>query len=317
LREAAVNGSLNLPLPGSGNTVARLAALAELGSEDLAAARLGEGHADAMAILAELGSGRTDGAWGVWAAAPAALSALRTVGGWRLSGRRPWCSGAWACTRALVTASTEQGIRLFSIDTGDPGLSAVADTWPAVGMGATDSRTLEFAGVAAVPVGGVDEYLTRVGFWHGAVGVAACWYGGAVGVARALLGRAAADAQAGQEDPHRLAHLGAVDANLTCAAATLRDAAARIDADPQADQAWLAGRVRAVVESCAVAVLDRVGRACGAGPLCQDGEHARRVADLTVYLRQSHAERDLQSLGAFAAERSEPRTAWSLSAGCE
>ncbi len=35
--------------------------------------------------------------------------------------------------------------------------------------------------------------------------------------------------------------------------------------------------------------------------LCRDGEHAARVADLTVYLRQSHAERDLQHLGALAA----------------
>ena len=49
-------------------------------------------------------------------------------------------------------------------------------------------------------------------------------------------------------------------------------------------------------------MLDRVGRALGAGPLCLDPVHAQRVADLPVYLRQSHAERDLAGLGALAAD---------------
>ncbi|HEY2199001.1 MAG TPA: acyl-CoA dehydrogenase, partial [Mycobacterium sp.] len=37
------------------------------------------------------------------------------------------------------------------------------------------------------------------------------------------------------------------------------------------------------------------------GPLCLDEQHARAVADLTVYVRQSHAERDLAALGSLAA----------------
>jgi hypothetical protein len=49
--------------------------------------------------------------------------------------------------------------------------------------------------------------------------------------------------------------------------------------------------------------VGRVGRALGAGPLAHDEAHGRRVADLTVYLRQHHAERDLARLGALAAER--------------
>jgi hypothetical protein len=58
----------------------------------------------------------------------------------------------------------------------------------------------------------------------------------------------------------------------------------------------LARQVRAVVEAAATETIDRVGRALGAGPLCLDAAHAARVADLTVYLRQSHAERDLEEL---------------------
>ena len=49
---AVKSGRLNLPLPGSGRTRERWAALADLAGEDLSLARLAEGHADALAILA-------------------------------------------------------------------------------------------------------------------------------------------------------------------------------------------------------------------------------------------------------------------------
>jgi hypothetical protein len=35
----------------------------------------------------------------------------------------------------------------------------------------------------------------------------------------------------------------------------------------------------------------------GAGPYCKDRQFARLIADLPVFLRQSHAERDLAALG--------------------
>jgi hypothetical protein len=44
-------------------------------------------------------------------------------------------------------------------------------------------------------------------------------------------------------------------------------------------------------------VLAVVGRSLGAGPLAHDGPHAQRVADLSVYVRQHHGERDLAALG--------------------
>jgi hypothetical protein len=79
----------------------------------------------------------------------------------------------------------------------------------------------------------------------------------------------------------------------------LQTAARRIDEDPldsTSEGRALAGVVRHVVESGATEVLDRVGRATGAEPLGHDAAHARRVADLTVYLRQSHAEADMAAL---------------------
>ena len=53
---AVESGRLNLPMPGSGRTRERWAALADLAEQDLSLARLAEGHVDALAILAELGA---------------------------------------------------------------------------------------------------------------------------------------------------------------------------------------------------------------------------------------------------------------------
>jgi hypothetical protein len=62
-----------------------------------------------------------------------------------------------------------------------------------------------------------------------------------------------------------------------------------------------ARRVRAIVEKAADEALIRTDRALGPGPLCLDERHARAVVDLSVYVRQSHAERDLAVLGSLAA----------------
>ncbi|MFI5936989.1 acyl-CoA dehydrogenase [Actinoplanes sp. NPDC051494] len=293
----------NLPLPGHGATAERFRRLAAIARRDLVDARLAEGHADAVAIRAELGDRTQDqpGArWGVWAAAPSSVRAGHSAHGWTLTGDRPWSSGAAWCTDALVTADTGDGIRLFAVRNEAPHATALDGTWPAIGMAGSDSRTVRFAAAPARPVGGPGAYVDRPGFWHGGIGVAACWYGGALGVADTL--RTAGPTLG----PHGLAHLGAVDVALGAAGAVLAEAAARIDADPRADAEHLAVRVRATVERTATEVVDRVGRALGAGPLCRDGEHARRVADLTVYLRQSHAESDLEHLGRLLVKEETP-----------
>ncbi len=304
VQQARSAGLLDLPLPGSGRTAARLAALTAWGRADLVFARLAEGHADAVAILAELGGVEPgDDLWGVWAAVPRSVRARREGDGWLLDGDRPWCSGAGVCTRALVTAvDGDDEIRLFAVavSQGQP----LDGTWPAVGMAGSDSRTVRFTAAPAVPVGGPGGYVDRPGFWHGGIGVAACWHGGALGIADALL-RAA---RSRPPDPHALAHLGAVAVTVAATGTLLQHAATVIDADPKQPLPELAATVRLAAEATGTQVMDRVGRALGAGPLCLDHAHARRIADLTVYLRQSHAEADLAGLG--AAIRDGAETPW-------
>jgi len=68
--------------------------------------------------------------------------------------------------------------------------------------------------------------------------------------------------------------------------------------------------VRTAVETSAEAVMRHAGRAFGATPLCRNARFARRMADLPVFLRQGHAERDLETLGRLSQHTESP--AWTL-----
>ena len=308
VRQWLSSGELDLPLPGRGDTAQRWRRLAALTEIDVVAGRLAEAHTDAVAILTELtGSGPgADQWWGVWAAesGEAALSAREDGTRVLLDGTKPWCSGAGLCTHALVTARLPSGQRgLFAVDLAAPGVRVLPDRWSNAGMAESDTRSVQFDAVPARPVGEPGEYLSRPGFWHGAAGVAACWLGAARAVAAALYQRASSS----RADAHTLAHLGAVDAALAAADATLTAVAHAFDADPdnRGGAAELhARRARAVVETAVDETLTRTARALGPAPLAMDAEHARRVADLAIYVRQSHAELDLERLGALAAGQS-------------
>lgn len=302
------SGRLELPLPGSGRTEERWERLALLAEDDIVAARIAEAHVDAVAILHELGGKPPDSGqlWGVWAAeSPEAVVTATDVGGgaFTLSGTKVWCSGAGFCTHALVTARLADRTRgLFAVALVDHAVKALPSTWWNAGMASSDTRPVQFTNAQAVAVGDPGDYLNRPGFWHGAIGVAACWLGGARRVADPLYRCARSESA----DAYSLAHLGAVDAALAAGEAMLTTAAAQVDADPfdRANTAQLlARRARAIVEHAADEAITRTGRALGPGPLCQDGRHAQRVADLSIYIRQSHAERDLAALGRLAGHR--------------
>ena len=102
----------------------------------------------------------------------------------------------------------------------------------------------------------------------------------------------------------------AVQAALFGARNTLHTCATYLDQNPAADSQLLARQARAQIEACAEHVIAHVGRALGAGPFCKDPQFARLSADLPVFLRQSHAERDLQVLGELAAQS--PARHWPL-----
>jgi alkylation response protein AidB-like acyl-CoA dehydrogenase len=283
-----------LPPPGAGDTLERWRHLAHLGARDLCLAKVLEAHHDAEAILRELqapplAAGQLAAVWAAEGpAATLAFDARRST----LSGTKPWCSGAGWVDTALVTVRTDGKCRLYRADLRGARIQCDAQDWQATGMGRIPSATAHFDQVPAVEVGTADAYLQRPGFWHGGAGIAACWYGAATALAEPLQCSAKA-----AEPGVAAGLLGQVDMTLSACAALLRELAALIDADPTRAHMTDVVRMRSVVERGCVQTLDLVARALGPGPMCMDQAHARRWSDLTVFIRQSHADRDWQQLG--------------------
>lgn len=316
LADLVAAGIDRLPLPGSGGTIERWRILSEVAAQDLSLAKLFEGHTDALAIRRELGAAAAPAGslWGTWCAEPPdarvtmeALAGDRAGGApVRLHGTKAWCSGAQRVTHALLSGWNGDGEPcLAEVALDQPAVTVTDQGWHAVGMAQSGSVDVRFDGAVARRIGRAGDYVGRPGFWQGGAGIAACWFGGALGIAR--LARRFCGAA---PDAHRLAHLGAIDSALAAAAAVLRESAAWIDAHPRDDARLVALRARLVVEDAAHALIEHACRATGAGPLCRDARFAQAVADLPVYLRQSHAERDLATLGQMILDAE--TTPWKL-----
>lgn len=296
-----------LPDPASGGTLYRWSVLATVGAIDLEVARALEPHVDALSILAEAGHREwapTGSTWGVYAAEGpgqrlSAVPTQRSTGGdedWSLTGVKPWCSLASQVSHALITAwVSEHGRGLFAVDLSDPGVKTEDQPWVARGLSRIVSGPLRLDTVSARPVGHPSWYLERDGFAWGGIGVAAVWFGGAVGVFRRML------EQPATRSPDQIAayHLGMLDARLTALRALFVSVAQEVDAGRagSAVGGLAAARLRLATAECVDEVLLRAGHALGPAPLTQEAGHAQRVADLQVYVRQHHAERDAAVLG--------------------
>ncbi len=291
-----------LPLPGHGETARRHFRLLKIGREDLSLARLAEAHFDAVAILAEAGRIPEPGAtYGVWASErPGFHLTLTTQGDEVLvNGTKMFCSGASIIDRALVTVEASEPILLdIDLHSNQNALDIDSSAWKPKAFALTNTATVAFR-EARVPrdraVGGPGWYLSRPGFWHGAIGPASCWAGGALGLLDYVQSQT-------RNDPHTLAHKGAMEAAAWTMRAALEASGNEIDGDPGNAAAAHARAliVRHVIEQRCTEILDRFGRAYGPHPFAFVDETSLRCEELKIYLRQCHAERDLAVLGALS-----------------
>ena len=156
---------------------------------------------------------------------------------------------------------------------------------------ATGSVTFDITAPEDAAVGEPGFYLSRPGFWHGAIGVAACWAGGARGVHQTTLRHAAPDR------PHVAANLGRSAAECWAMESVLDRAAGDIDATPINVDIHYALQLRHLVATSCSRVLDASRRATGPGPYVFDPEHAQRIDDLALVIEQQHHEEDLAEIG--------------------
>jgi hypothetical protein len=294
-RHLLEDGRLDLPFPGGGETARRHRELAQIARDNLALGRLAEAHADAIAILHEAGrKPQPEALYGVWASE--GKVGLKVFEG-AVSGQKAFCTGAGIVDCALVTVM-EPERRLLEIDlrVAPDRRDFDASEWVTDAFLETSTATTLFRHYPiseADFVGPKGWYLERPGFWHGACGPANCWAGGAQGLIDY------AQKHVREDNPHAMAHLGALAANAWQLGALLQAAGQEIDNDCENVHA---ARVRALclrhlVEQSCTDTLLRFGRAFGPRPLAFDARIARRCHELSLYIRQSHAESDLEVLG--------------------
>ena len=277
--------------PGAGRTPERLAWLMDVSRRhDVSLGRLAEAHVDAVSILHDAGREPAAGCvYGVWASSSAAEP---TIVDGRLVGTKRFCSGVGVVDRALVTVRSGSDDVLLDVDTST--LVWDVTTWQSPALAGTATGDAVFDGAPvdeADIVGSARWYLERPGFWHGACGPAACWAGGAIGLVDVAV-------RLVDDDPHRSAHTGALVAARWSLTALLEQAGQEIDRDPgDRDAAELRARsLRHVVERTCSDVADRFSRAFGPRPFVSEAAVAQRFADLHLYLRQHHAERELGAI---------------------
>jgi alkylation response protein AidB-like acyl-CoA dehydrogenase len=301
VRRHALEGRWSLPLPGKGLTAERHRRLCEIARRDISEGRIAEAHTDALAILAETDRvPRNDALYGVWASdgPKSQVRARRTHNGhWHLAGTKQYCSGAPFLDAALVTAHADDAVLLFDVPIA-AGVHIEPSTWktPALAETATVPVAFELTLPADAAIGPPDWYLARPGFWHGAIGPAACWVGGALSLIDAVRSLAA-------KGPHVRAHLGALEALAWNLETILERAGREIDDDPADDDKRARARAlicRHLIERQATEIMDRFGRATGPQLLAFDEPAARQYAGLTVYIRQCHAETDDEAIASAA-----------------
>lgn len=288
------------------STLLRWQVLAYISGIDLTLAKWFESHLDALSILYELGDGETQqGLWAVWAA-EGHPNPIRYQDG-KISGSKSWCSGAHIVNYALMTYRDEQGkSQLLTVAMNQSGIDIDNSAWQAVGMQATDTATVTFDHVAATQVGTPNAYLDRVGFWHGAAGVAACWYGATASLASYLI-------ESYQQKPndYKAMYLGQISSDLAVSRQYLHQVAYLIDSQPEDNHELAIRQLRTNIEQLARQVIETVGQALGAAPFCGNAHFATLSADLTVFIRQSHGAFDLQRIGELTSFQAEGNI-WAL-----
>ncbi|MCL7945399.1 hypothetical protein [Marinobacter sp. ATCH36] len=304
----------HVPPMGEGDSIARLRFLTLVARRDLSLARLIEGHLDATQILRE--AQRTADStklYAIWASGGPSDTTKITgepMAG-ELKGSKNFCSGSDIVDHALLHVNASD--QLIELDMRSVAsrerLKFEEGQWKSAAFSQTHTWTVTFDSLPITRANLVGEckwYFERPGFCLGALAPAACWAGGAMGLVDAVRDRTL-------KDGHARAHLGAMVAATCSMQSMLSWGAGQVDADPgntTGNMFPTALLVRHHIERACTEILDRFGRTLGPRPYVFETDNARRIAELTVYIRQCHAERDLEELGGYLENHRQFPSAW-------
>lgn len=278
--------------------------LVALGRGDLSVARLFEGHANAVQLLARLGTGHqrdtgfriseAGGLMGVWGADDPGHPA-RLDEGLRLTGRKVYASGADKVALAIVAAKDADGrTQLLLLDRERLHTRFDATWWQASGMTATRSFALDLHGLevrAEDVLGPPGIYEAQPFFGAGAIRFVSAQLGGALAIWDAMLAHLRELGR--HENAHQAVRVAQVLADLESVFCRVREAYARAalsiawearPADPK--DALIADAARIALEDAVERILPLAIRSVGCSGLMETHPLHRAVRDLMVYMRQ-------------------------------
>ncbi|MCR8826689.1 hypothetical protein [Pseudosulfitobacter koreensis] len=291
--------------------------LMRIGGANLSAARLYEGHVNALRIVemhgtkeqcAQLADAVKAGAFlGVWGAD--GTDPLR-VDGTHLQGAKVYASGLGTVTHAIVSISGDAAPRIALVQVQDAARQSPGD-WRMSGMRATCSGGYDFSGISLAEVEWVGPpgcYFSEPGFVSGVWRIAALQLGATLGLldaaARHLRARdrMEAEAQLIRLTPPLMRALGAEGLVIRAA----RFAEGREIHEHKDRGVALSASARLLTEEIAQAAIVAVEQSVGLVHFDDQSETGRIAADLSVYLRQAARDALLLRVGqhAFNADAS-------------
>ena len=306
IAELAAAGLLRACLPpglggvglghGADSTDALREILTTIGGASLTVGRLYEGHVNAVKLVAtyapavlpllgcEIAAGRPSGVWN--AERGDGLGAVRSDGGWRLSGNKIHCSGSGSIRRPVVTATVGHEGSLMMLPEVTPDRVDLS-VWRAAGMRGTATGTVDFTGLVvpdAAVIGKPGDYYRSPLFSAGAWRVIAVQLGG---LAMVMKLHAEKLNLRGGDDPVLRARLTRAGTAYETARLIVREAAGRAESggDPAAIDAYVdlaRGGFEELALTCIEATRRNVGLSCFIAPDPLD----RVLRDLETYLRQ-------------------------------
>ena len=285
--------------------------LIAIGEVNLPAARLFEGHVNALRLIRayadpslqadvrrDVKDGLLLGVWGADGHRP-----LEIVGP-GLTGGKKFASGLGVVGKAIVTVGQGSDLRLALLDVSDTARHIHA-SWRKTGMRATvsgDFDATDLPSAALQWVGAPGQYFNEPLFIGGVWRIAAVQAGGALGLLRAAadnlasLGRLTHEAQ--------VARLAPVLTRALAAAEFTRQAAICAEGpqgllDPDC-AASLSAQARLLTEDVGQDVIAAVERSIGLSHFDVDAVTGRIARDLATYMRQAARDAFLQRAGSWA-----------------
>lgn len=312
-------GLLHAPLSeqwglAPGTHAKTLSALRYVGSLDLAAGRLYEGHVNALLLISKFGDPTAaerdlnQGClFGVWNTdSPAPVTATREGASIRFQGQKAFGSGAGTVTRPIVTAEFPNEGRimcLLPLDT----MHHVIDytSWHPLGMEASDSFTVDFNGAlasTAVLLGNPGDYYRQPAFSGGAIRFAAVQFGAIEHLAHSFTEWLQRSRRT--TDPYQLTRAGEIEISIESGRQWIARAAQEaelnfnaLDQPAITSMVHIANMTRLAIERICLDVMERVTRGVGARGLLAPATFSKQLRDLSMYLRQPAPDQALAEVG--------------------